>query len=67
MAAREAALALQIFLPDKAASFDVSWFQFVSGSTGADLAFVFDTTGSMWNEIADAKAQATALAPAWLE
>ncbi len=65
-AAQEAALALQIFLPAHAASFDVSMFQFVAGATGADIAFVFDTTGSMWDEIDAAKAQATQLAQEWL-
>lgn len=67
MAAREAALALQIFLPARAASFDASWFQFVTGATGADLAIVFDTTGSMWGAIDDAKAQASELAQRWLD
>jgi len=60
------ALALQIFLPAHAAGFDVSMLQFVAGATGADIAFVFDTTGSMWDEIDAAKAQATQLAQEWL-
>ena len=65
-AAREAMEALQVFLPAHAADFDVSWNQFVFGAKGADLAIVFDTTGSMGGAIADAKTQATNLAQAWL-
>jgi Tol biopolymer transport system component/Mg-chelatase subunit ChlD len=66
-AAREAAEALRIFLPDRASEFDVSWDQFVFGAAGADLAIVFDTTGSMAGAIDDAKAQATELAQTWLD
>jgi chitodextrinase len=66
-AAREAVDALKLFVPAHAASFDASWFQFVGGATGADLAIVFDTTGSMWGAIDDAKAQATDLAQRWLD
>ena len=66
MAIREAVESLQDFLPDQANDLDASWIQFASGMNGADLVFVFDTTGSMGGEIADAKAQATALAEAWL-
>jgi alpha-tubulin suppressor-like RCC1 family protein/Mg-chelatase subunit ChlD len=67
MAAREAAFRLQIFLPNHASSFDTSYDQFVSGQVGADLAIVFDTTGSMSGAIADAKAQATDLAQHWTD
>lgn len=66
-AAREAAEALKILRPDKSEYFDASRLQFASASAGADLALVFDTTGSMWDEIDEAQAQATALAEAWLE
>lgn len=65
MAAREAAFRLATFLPGQAASFDISLDQFVSGQVGADLAIVFDTTGSMSGAIADAKTQAAALAEQW--
>jgi Mg-chelatase subunit ChlD len=65
-AAREAAVRLQVLLPSKAASFNVSYDQFVSGQAGADLAIVFDTTGSMGGSIANAQSQATALAQKWL-
>jgi Mg-chelatase subunit ChlD len=64
-AAREAAVRLQTFVAAHSSSFDVSYDQFVSGQTGADLAIVFDTTGSMSSAIADAKTQATALAQKW--
>lgn len=67
MAAREAAEALKIFVPAKAADFDASWDQFVFGAQGADLAIVFDTTGSMGGVIDDAKAQASELAQTWLD
>jgi len=67
VAAREVAVALQVALPAYADSFDVSWLQFVAGATGADLAFVFDTTGSMFGAIDDAKAQASDLAQTWLQ
>ncbi len=67
LAAREAAEALQIFVPAKAADFDASWDQFVFGAEGADLAIVFDTTGSMSGAIDDAKAQASELAQTWLD
>ncbi len=65
-AAVEVAETLQVFLPAHAASFDTSRFALVGGPAGADLAIVFDTTGSMWNAIADAQAQATAVAQQWL-
>jgi alpha-tubulin suppressor-like RCC1 family protein len=65
-AAQEAAEALKIFVPAHAAGFDVSWSQFVFGAAGADLAFVFDTTGSMSSAIANAKTEATNLAQTWL-
>jgi len=65
-ASREAAQALAQFLPHYEAAFDTSWHQFATGTGGADLAIVFDTTGSMFWHIADAKANATALAEAWL-
>jgi hypothetical protein len=65
-AAREAAVSLQIFIPARAPDFDVSWNQFVFGAKGADLAIVFDTTGSMSGAIADAKTQATQVAQRWL-
>lgn len=54
-AAREAAAALSLFFPDRSSEFDVSWHDFVFGATGADLAIVFDTTGSMGGAIADAR------------
>jgi Mg-chelatase subunit ChlD len=65
MAAREAAERLQTFVPAHSSSFDATWDQFVSGQIGADLAIVFDTTGSMSGSIADAKSQATQLAQQW--
>jgi hypothetical protein len=39
----------------------------VFGAQGADLAIIFDTTGSMAGAIGDAKAQATELAETWLD
>jgi Mg-chelatase subunit ChlD len=65
-AAQEAAERLATYIPAHASSFDVSWDQFIFGQTGADLAIVFDTTGSMSGAIANAKTQATDLAETWL-
>lgn len=65
-AAQEAAERLATYVPAHASSFDVSWDQFIFGQTGADLAIVFDTTGSMSGAIANAKTQATELAETWL-
>jgi Mg-chelatase subunit ChlD len=67
MAMREAAERLQAFVPDQANDIDATFLQFATGAAGADLVFVFDTTGSMGGEIADAKSQATALANLWLD
>jgi alpha-tubulin suppressor-like RCC1 family protein/Mg-chelatase subunit ChlD len=64
-AARETAFRLQTYFAGQAGSFDVSLDQFVSGQAGADLAIVFDTTGSMSGAIANAKTQATDLAQQW--
>lgn len=66
MAMQEAAESLKTFVPDQANDIDATFLQFATGGAGADLAFVFDTTGSMSGEITDAKAQATALANLWL-
>ncbi len=65
MAAQEAATRLQAFVPAHPEAFDVSLNQFVDGQAGADLAFVIDTTGSMWGAIDDVKSGATALAQLW--
>ncbi len=65
-AMQEAAVRLQTFIPDAATDIDVSLLNFATGGAGADLVFVFDTTGSMWEEIDDLGAQATALAALWL-
>jgi hypothetical protein len=65
-AARDIAASLAAAMPDKASEFDTSWDQFVFGAHGADLAIVFDTTGSMSAAIDDAKAQATEIASNWL-
>jgi Cutinase/von Willebrand factor type A domain/PKD domain len=64
-AALEAAIALRSALPNHEADFDVSWFPFAVGISGADLGIVFDTTGSMWPYIDDAKANAADLAQTW--
>jgi alpha-tubulin suppressor-like RCC1 family protein/Mg-chelatase subunit ChlD len=64
-AARETAFRLQTYFAGQASSFDVSLDQFVSGQAGADLAIVFDTTGSMSGAIANAKTQAADLAQQW--
>jgi Mg-chelatase subunit ChlD len=64
-AAQEAATRLQTFVPAHPEAFDISFNQFVDGQTGADLAIVFDTTGSMAGAITDAKAQAAAMAQLW--
>ena len=66
MAMAEAASSLQDFLPGQANDIDVSLLQFATGTAAADMVFIFDTTGSMGGEIADAKAQATNLANLWL-
>ena len=65
VAAREAALALRNYLPQF--DFDVSWYPFAVGLGGADLGFVFDTTGSMSSHIANAKSEASDLAQAWID
>ena len=64
-AAREATARLQAAFSNQSSSFDVSYTQFVSGQAGADLAIVFDTTGSMSGSIANARTQATDLANKW--
>lgn len=67
MAMQEAAVHLAALQPGMADDIDVSMLQFATGNAGADLAFVFDTTGSMFNEIDDVAAQASALAGLWLD
>jgi alpha-tubulin suppressor-like RCC1 family protein/Mg-chelatase subunit ChlD len=64
-AARETAFRLKTYFASQATAFDASYDQFVSGQAGADLAIVFDTTGSMSGAIANAKSQATELAQQW--
>jgi Mg-chelatase subunit ChlD len=64
-AAREAAFRLKTYFAGQATAFDTSYDQFVSGQAGADLAIVFDTTGSMSGAIDNAKSQATELAQQW--
>ena len=66
MAMREAAERIEAMAPNLATDIDTSFLQFATGGAGADLAFVFDTTGSMGGHIDDAKAQATDLASLWL-
>jgi hypothetical protein len=65
-AAYEAVKKLREFVPDQAAAFDVSWIPFSSGISGFDLAFVFDTTGSMGDDIDSAKSAATEIAQRWV-
>jgi Mg-chelatase subunit ChlD len=65
-ATQKAAESLEAFLPDQADDIDASFLRFATGGAGADLAFIFDTTGSMGGSIANAKAEATDLANLWL-
>ena len=64
-AALETAQHLQTFVPAHGASFDVTYDELVKGRSGADLAIIFDTTGSMTGAITDAASQAAALAGLW--
>lgn len=66
MAMREAVDALEEFIPAQANDLDKSFLQFATGNAGADLVFIFDTTGSMSGSIANAKTEATELANYWL-
>lgn len=65
-ATQKAAASLENFLPDQADDIDASFLRFATGGAGADLAFIFDTTGSMGGSIANAKVEATDLANLWL-
>lgn len=65
-AMQKAAESLEDFLPEQADDIDASFLVFATGGAGADLVFIFDTTGSMGSSIANAKAQATDLANLWL-
>lgn len=65
-AMQKAAASLEDFLPAQANDIDASFLRFATGNAGADLVFIFDTTGSMGGSIANAKAQATELADLWL-
>jgi Mg-chelatase subunit ChlD len=63
---QKAAESLEDLLPAMADDIDASFLRFATGGAGADLVFIFDTTGSMGGSIANAKAQATDLANLWL-
>ena len=67
-AAREAVTKLVERMPDRPATdFDISYLPIGVGTTGLDVAFVIDTTGSMGNDLASAKTHAERLARAVID
>lgn len=67
-AAREAVLQLVERMPDRPVTdFDVSFLPIGVGTTGLDVAFVIDTTGSMGNDLSSVKAHADQLARAVID